>query len=419
MAFSRLQEALIELGKLGRKEPLRVDAYERIDKDKGLWRLEGNQQSKRSKDFVIDKMKQAGLEVRFDRVGNIFGKKPGRDPEKKSVMTGSHLDSVKNGGQFDGALGVMTALEAISAIKEEGFVHDRPIEMVIFIGEEGSAFPQGLIGSEALTDESKVETILNLQNSDGMTLKEVLADYRGDFVMELDDVEYFIELHPEQGPILDSENIPIGVVENITGITWIKSVVEGEENHAGTTPMHLRKDPLVAVTGVVSYTHQQAKNMAEQMNSSTVATVGQLEVYPSAPNIIPGHVKLGGDIRDGVESNIVQLRDEIIEALEALNNLSGITSTTETLFHKPPCKCSDEVVEAIEGAADKLDIPCKKMNSGAGHDAQNIAKKIKTSMIFVPSVNGISHSPWEWTHWEDVDRGAAVLKQVLKDLAAV
>ncbi len=417
MALQRVKQDLIKMGSLGRKSGARVESYKELSVDKGLWRLEGSELSKASKDYLVQKMEEAGLEVRFDGIGNIFGRKEGTAPFKKAVMAGSHLDSVKNGGQFDGPLGVIGALEAVRVINEEGFEHSRPLEVAVFVGEEGSAFERGLIGSEVLSGSMSYEQGLNLVNSEGELLKNTLSGYRGDFNMDLGDVEYFLELHPEQGPVLDAEGVPVGIVENITGLCWLQLVIEGEENHAGTTPMKLRKDALVKAAEMITFVHEQARMMADKTNGSAVATVGKIEAYPSATNIIPGRVELGIDIRDVNQGNIKALSTAIADKAQELNRMTGITTNMQVLIDKPPCACSKEVVEIIGRVARKLGLQAKKMNSGAAHDAQNLAGKVKTAMIFVPSVNGISHSPWEWTDWDDVNKGVNVLIGAIKDLS--
>ncbi len=413
----RVKEQLIELGRLGRKNVARVKSYEELSADKGLWRLEGNEFSRASKDYLVVKMKEAGLNVRFDRVGNIFGRKEGRDPGRKAVMSGSHLDSVKNGGQFDGPLGVIGALEAARVMSEEGFEHSRPIEVAVFVGEEGSAFERGLIGSEVLAGGISQDEVLNLANSDGELLKNVLSGYRGEFLMDLDEVEYFLELHPEQGPVLDAGGTPIGIVESITGLCWLRVLIEGEENHAGTTPMKMRKDALVRAAGMVTFVHEKALEMAEKTDGSFVATTGRIEAHPSATNIIPGRVELGIDIRDIDRHNIESFTAAVNERVAEVGRIPGIKTKSEILINKPPSLCSEEVVEAIARVARELGLKARRMSSGAAHDAQNLAGKVKTAMIFVPSINGISHSPWEWTDWDDVEKGVHVLTGAIKELA--
>jgi N-carbamoyl-L-amino-acid hydrolase len=417
--MQRWKEELIELGEMGRKVRQRVESYKQLDLDKGLYRLEGTNEIEKSRDFVISRMREAGLKVRIDKVGNIFARREGFKTDKGAVMSGSHMDSVLNGGMFDGVLGIVSALEAVRVMDDEGFQNERPIEIVAFMGEEGSAFKKALLGSAVVAGKTSVEEALAVKNDKGQMLSDTLehAELRGDFEMDLGDVEYFIEAHVEQGPILDKEKIPIGIVENITGITWVTAVIEGEENHAGTTPMPTRKDPLVAAANVVLFANKRANEMVKQLGGSTVATVGKMLVHPGAPNIIPGRVEMGIDIRDGVEESMKNLTGEIIETIANLQDSYGVNCTIEVPLQHPPCPCSQEVIAAIGGSVQETSIKAIRMNSGAGHDAQNIAERVKTGMIFVPSVNGISHSPMEWTHWENIEGGIKILTQTLKNLS--
>ena len=421
MASQRWKEDLIELGKMGRQVPLRVESYDQLDPAVGLSRLEGTPQCKTSKEYIITRMKEAGLDVRIDQVGNIFGRKEGAVPGQGAVMSGSHLDSVKNGGMFDGPLGVVGALEAVRIMNDEGFVNDRPIEVAAFMGEEGSAFGKALLGSLVLCGVLPAEEALAMKNEDGVPLKEALdkQGLRGDFEMDLSGVEYFIETHIEQGPVLDQEKIPIGIVENITGLTWINATIKGEENHAGTTPMAGRKDPLVAAATVVLAVNRGAVKMVEQFGGSTVATVGRLIVHPGAPNVVPGTVEMGIDIRDGDLERLRALREEIVAAFKQADDRYGVESMVEIPFEHPASPCAREVVDALEQAASAMGATSRRMNSGAGHDAQNLAKKVKTGMLFVPSINGISHSPMEWTEWEDLEKGIHVLSRTLKSLSKI
>jgi hydantoinase/carbamoylase family amidase len=421
MSRYRWREEIIKLGQLGRKNSERVEAREHLDLNKGLYRLEGTEEMKKSRDFLVSRMKAAGLNIRVDRVGNIFGRQEGSRPNERAVMLGSHLDSVSNGGMFDGVVGVIGALEAARMMMAEGFINRRPIEVVAFMGEEGSAFKKGGLGSDVLVGNRSIDEVLALKNDEGSTLEDALekSGYKGDFLMNLDSVEYFIELHIEQGPVLDREETPIGIVENITGISWLNAVFEGEENHAGTTPMSLRRDPLLAAASVVLSVRERVSRLAREAGSSTVATVGRLVVHPGAPNIIPGRVEIGIDIRDSVGENIRRLRDEVAEEISNLGKQHELGWSLEVPCDYLPCPCSSDVVNTIEKACAKRGIKSKRMNSGAGHDAMNLAEKVKTGMIFVPSVHGISHSPMEWTNWEDVENGIQVLFQTMKDLCAI
>lgn len=419
MAPQQWKEDIIEIGRIGRKVPQRIESYDQLALEKGQYRLEGTLACKKSKDYVIAKMKEAGLEVRIDSVGNIFARKQGLKAGTGAVMSGSHLDSVLNGGIFDGVLGVVSALEAVRRMNEDGFENKRPIEVAAFMGEEGSAFKKALLGSLVLAGKMPDTEALTICNDENVTLREALdrQKLRGDFRMDLDDVAYFIETHVEQGPVLDKEKVPIGIVENITGLTWVNATLVGEENHAGTTPMPSRKDALVAGAEVVTLTNRRANELVKSLGGSTVATVGMMVVKPGAPNIVPGTVEMGIDIRDSNPEIMQQLKEQTIASIRDLEKRYGVKSTLEVQFDHPPCPCSSEVVNAIERAAADLSIKTRRMNSGAGHDAQNLAEKVKTAMIFVPSINGISHSPMEWTHWDDIETGIQVLTQVLKNLS--
>jgi hydantoinase/carbamoylase family amidase len=417
----RWKEEIIELGEMGREDSARVTKFEDLDLNKGLFRLEGTEKSKKSKAYIISKMEDAGLEVRYDKVGNIYARKEGSKPGTGAVMSGSHLDSVLNGGMFDGVLGVVGALEAVRRMNDENFDNERPIEIVVFMGEEGSAFKKGLLGSDVAVGKRPVEEALLLTNEANITLDEALKGLGqlGDFEMDFSAIEYFIEMHVEQGPVLDREKVPIGIVENITGITWVTANINGQENHAGTTPMSMRIDPLVAASNIVLLASRRANEMVKKSGGSTVATVGKMVVKPGAPNIIPGSVEMGIDIRDGIEKNMKRLQTEIIHAIKELAEQYKVTVTLDIPIYHPPCPCSGTVVEAIEQAAADMGIRAMRMNSGAGHDAQNVAQKVKTGMIFVPSVDGVSHSPLEWTDWEDIENGVAVLTSALKQLSRI
>lgn len=417
--IQRIKEDLVQLGDFGREESVRVTRREHLDPEHGFTRPLGSEANKKARDFIVKRMKAAGIEVKIDTVGNIFGRMEGVNPHQKAVLSGSHLDTVPNGGMFDGALGVVTALEAVRRLKERGFENKRPIEVVVFTGEEGSSFRVGLLGSSVLAGKLSVDEALHLQNKQGITLEEVLEriGYKGSYERKLDDVEFFIEMHIEQGPILHSEHIPVGIVERIAGITWLFATIQGSANHAGTTPMKMRQDTLVAASKIVRLVNKRAKEMVTTLDSSTVGTVGELEVYPNTPNIIPGKVNLGIDIRDVKKKNIDILVGEVIEALRTLGKKQDVQVKIDTPIRHLPTSLSREVITTIERVADQLEISNKRMNSGAGHDAQNMAAKTKAGMIFLPSVNGISHAPMEWTDWKDIERGTRVLTETLKHLS--
>ncbi len=416
---NRLKEDLIETSQFGRTPPKKIESYDQLDPEKGVVRPDGTEGNKKIRDYTVARMKEAGLQVKIDKVGNIFGRKEGSSTDKGTVMSGSHLDSVINGGMFDGVLGVYTALEAVRRINDEGFENERPLEVVVFTGEEGSAFTPALLGSSVLAGQVSVDEALNRKNAAGQTLGEALENigYKGSFESSLDDVEYFVETHIEQGPVLDKEGISVGVVDGIVGITWIMATILGEKNHAGGTPMKARKNALVAAADIVSFVNQQANEMVDKLGSATVGTVGKLNVFPGGITIIPGKVEMGIDIRDVVPKNLENLENEILKAMEDTRKKYGVDIRTEVQHIHVPVTPSAEVVNIIDSSASQVGVTKKRMVSGAGHDAENIAEKVKAGMLFVPSVNGKSHVPLEWTNWEDIEKGAQVLTQTLKNLS--
>lgn len=415
----RLKEDLIESGKFGRVLSKRIERFEQLDPQNGITRPTGTKENKDIRDFAVDRMKEAGLRVKFDKAGNIFGRKEGSKTSKGAVMCGSHLDSVINGGMFDGSLGVFAAIEAIRRINEEGFDNERPLEVVVFTGEEGSAFKQVLLGSSVLTGKKDLEEALLMKNDEGVTLEEALERtcYKGDFQRSLDDVEYMMEMHVEQGPVLYEGKVPIGIVDNITGLAWIMVSIVGQENHAGTTPMKMRKDALVAASEIISFVNKRANYMVNELGASTVGTVGKLNVFPNGTNIVPGRVEMGIDVRDVNKENMENLKNETLEMIKRIEEKYGVDAEIQMPITHNPVPLSQEVADIIEKSAKQIGISSKRMNSGAGHDSQNMAEKVKTGMIFVPSINGISHSPMEWTDWEDIKKGAKVLTQALKNLS--
>ena len=416
---NRLKEDLVEAGKFGRTPPKRIERYDQMDPEKGITMLDGTVANKKIRDYAVARMKEAGLKVKIDKVGNIFARREGSKINKGTVMFGSHLDSVINGGMLDGPLGVFGAIEAVRRMTDEGFENERPLEVVIFSGEEGSAFGLGLLGSSVLVGKLSVDEALGIKNVMGQTLGEALEDigYKGVFERSLDDVEYFVEMHIEQGPTLFREKVPVGIVENITGLTSVMATIVGEWNHAGTTPMKMRKDALVAASDIISFVSRRANEMVEELGTSTVGTVGKLNVFPNDSSIIPGKVEIEVDIRDVRQENMEALKSEITKSIKGLEEKYGVSIHIQLPMTHPPARLSVEVVDIIEKSAKQVGINTKKMNSGAGHDSQNMAEKVKTGMIFVPSVNGVSHAPLEWTDWGDIEKGTKVLTQALKNLS--
>ncbi len=419
MSLERVRKEVVELGRLGRREPVAVHRAEGLDPSKGIFRLEGTRQMTDAREFVLGLMRKAGLEIRFDRVGNMFGRRQGR-VSARAVMSGSHLDSVANGGQFDGVVGVVGGLEAVRRLAEEGYPHERPIEIAVFFGEEGSAFGRGAIGSAVLAGMLSQADALNLTDENGTSLRETLrwSGHVGDLEMQLaDDVACFVELHVEQGSRLYNTRTRIGVVDRVIGSSWLSIVITGQQNHAGTTPMSERTDALVSAADLILQVKRYAETMARQYDGSAVATVGRLKAFPNAPNVLSETVELGVDVREMVDERMEILMNQILDAVSGLGGRYQV-STEAVVRHKfGVADLSPTVVGTIERCACRLRLTTSRIHSHAGHDAMNLARIVPAGMIFIPSQQGISHSPMEWSDWSDIEAGIRVLTETLKDLS--
>jgi N-carbamoyl-L-amino-acid hydrolase len=367
--------------------------------------------------YVRRQMEAAGLKTRIDAAGNIYGRRAGSDDSLPPVLFGSHIDSVPNGGNFDGDLGSLAAIEVAQTLQEAGVMTRRPLEVVVWQNEEGYAFNNGLAGSRAAAghlDPGELDAVWNgMKKADAIRkiggAPERIAEARrakGSFVC-------YLELHIEQGGTLEKQNVDIGVVEGIVAIARADIEIRGFANHAGTTPMPERQDALVAASHLVI----AVNDLVRREPGRQVGTVGQLSVTPNAPNIVPGMVKLVVELRDLSAEKVRKLGGEI----QARSR--EIAAQTKTQFdmrpasYHEPALATPEVQASIEAAAAKLGLKHTRLPSGAGHDAQAMATLGPMGMIFVPSVGGISHSPKELTKWEDCTRGAQVLMHAVLDWA--
>jgi len=363
-----------------------------------------------AREFIKGQMREAGLEVRVDTAGNIIGRRAGSDPRLPAIMTGSHIDSVPGGGNYDGDVGVMAAIEVAQVLSERGIELRHPLEIVSFTDEEGS-----LAGSLAMSGRLKPGT-LDVVSHSGKTIRAGIAAVGGDperlerSARKAGELAAYVELHIEQGAILYEERTEIGVVEGIVGIRWWDVTVDGIANHAGTTPMNRRRDALVSAAELVRAVNQ----IASSMPGRQVATVGQIRAEPGAPNVIPGRVVMSLEIRDLDAKKMGQVFEEIEkEAARIAKTRETPIRFAEFKIGLEPAPTDPRMRAVIAAAADQLGLSHKLMPSGAGHDAQNIAHIAPTGMIFVPSVDGISHSPKEFTSPMDMANGANVLLQIL------
>lgn len=362
--------------------------------------------------YVMQLMRDAGLEVRIDAAGNIIGKRKGKNNNLPSIAFGSHIDSVPGGGNYDGDVGSLGAIECIELMNENKIVTEHPLEVFIFQNEEG-----GLVGSEAisgiLTDEE-----LSLISSSGKTLRQGMIDIGGDpnrfreAARKKGDFKAFLELHIEQGGFLDAEGINIGVVEGIVGIKQWMVTFQGKANHAGTTPMDKRQDAMLAAARFVVETNRIARSIPGRQ----VATNGKIKAEPGAPNVIPGKVEMTLEIRDLNFEKMLSVFEMIKAAAVTIENETGVSIRYENLNEDIPAVTDKRIQDMIAAAAKELNLSYKYMPSGAGHDTQDMARIAPTGMVFVPSKDGISHSPKEYTSPEDMANGASVLLQTILKL---
>jgi N-carbamoyl-L-amino-acid hydrolase len=360
--------------------------------------------------WFMDLMKMAGLNPYIDTAGNIIGKRKGKNPNLKPIAFGSHIDMVPDGGNYDGTLGSLSALEVIEILNENQYITAHPLEVIIFANEEG-----GTIGSMAMVgnltaDGLQQKSQIGLTQAEGIKAIGGNPDAIAGSMRKKGDLKAFLELHIEQGGILEQENIKIGIVEGIVGIVHWEITVEGFANHAGTTPMKLRKDALLAAAKFI----EQVNEIALKIEGNHVATVGKINAMPGAYNVIPGKVVLGLEIRDLSSEKIEML----FATMEKQAASIAIETKTKISFERQaneskPALANKALQQTIERSAKAMGLSTKYMQSGAGHDSQEIALIAPIAMIFVPSVGGISHSPKEFTKSIDMANGANVLLQTI------
>jgi allantoate deiminase len=364
---------------------------------------------------LITWMREAGLAVREDAVGDVFGRIEGDSP--RTVMTGSHFDTVVLGGRYDGALGVLSALAALRALNREGRRPRKSLEMVALCEEEDSRFHSNFWGTRAILGLIQREELEDLRDLDGVTIGEAMraAGFPPDRYPEAirDDLDAFIELHIEQGRILFDEHLPLGVVDTITGLYRFRVTLEGRTDHAGTTPMDLRLDALQAAAHIAS----EMTRMVAEVGRPAVVTNGWWDVQPGAWNVVPGLVHFSVDLRHPDEATKQRLASEIRRRGEQIAAERGVGISYEVVGDVLPMDMHTALKGELQAAAEACGVKWVPMISGAGHDSQVMATRVPTAMLFVPSVDGRSHSAAEYTTPEDAARGANVLVAALRRLA--
>jgi N-carbamoyl-L-amino-acid hydrolase len=400
---ARLMERLNRLAEIGRTE------------DGSCCRLALTDEDRAGRERVSGWMRELGLEVRVDRIGNIFGLRRGAD-DTAPVMTGSHIDTVRTGGRYDGNLGVLGGLEVVQVLNEAGITTRRPLVVGVFTDEEGARFHPDMAGSLTYAGGLPIEELYATRSIDGKLFRDELAriGYLGDAPVPLYKPHAFVELHIEQGPVLDIEGITIGAVENLQGISWTEVQINGQSNHAGTTPMRLRHDAGYCAAEIGSF----ARRIARELGGSQVGTVGSITLHPNLINVIAARARVTVDLRNTDDTILMQAEQRLAEFLVELARAEGVKIETRSLARFAPVIFDKEVAALIARTAQRLGHSCRPMTSGAGHDAQMMVRICPTAMIFVPSVKGISHNPAEHTEPEHLAAGADVLLHTLLELTA-
>lgn len=402
----RLADRLYQLSKIG------------LTEDNGSYRLGLSPEEKEAKYLVKKWMQEAGLEVTEDGAGNIFGTLVGNEQPDKTIMSGSHVDSVPNGGHFDGPLGVLSALEVVEAWKENKQTPSNSFEVAIFTDEEGTRFNGGFTGSGAVTGQLDYSSQMKRMDGAGRTFEEVLHEYGSDeekfkrSKRDLNEVELFVEVHIEQGKRLEKADLPVGIVSGIAGPSWMELNFYGEAGHAGNTPMDDRKDALVAASEFIF----KVEALPAKVSPTAVATVGKIQVKPNGVNVIPGQVTLYVDIRDIHEETRDALIQLVLDLADEIGEKHQIKVTNDEMLRIKPVPISQDLHEKMEETFRKLDIEPLYIPSGAGHDAMIMGNKVPAAMIFVRSKDGISHNPKEWSSLNDCVMGVHVLKSFIESL---
>lgn len=382
----------------------------------GVKRPGFSNEEKEAKTLVKKWMAEAGLTVSEDGAGNITARLEGNN-RVPAIASGSHVDSVPNGGNFDGPLGVLSALEVVESWKETGYIPAKPYEVIVFSDEEGSRFNSGLTGSQAMTGAISEEEMAQLRDYNGETLEQVLAHYGSTLdsfkaaKRDISELELFVEVHIEQGKKLEKANEPVGIVSGIAGPAWLEVEFVGEAGHAGNTPMIGRKDCLVAAADFL----QSIPEFPKGVSDTAVATVGKMDVFPNGANVIPEKVRMLVDIRDINEEPRDRLIDQVIEQAEKVAEKHEIHSNIKLNTRIQPVPIAEDLQDRLAASLKKFGIAPTYIPSGAGHDAMNLGRFIPVAMLFVRSKDGISHNPREWSSLNDCVAGIHVLKDFIED----
>jgi N-carbamoyl-L-amino-acid hydrolase len=404
--LQRIKEDILDLAMIGRSE-----------QDRGIYRMAFSDADIRGKQWLIDRIDAAQLRSGIDGAANVSGILLG-DDQLPRVLVGSHIDTVPCAGALDGTLGVVVGLECLRCIRGAGIQPRHTLELIAFSDEEGRF--GGMFGSQAVCGQINPQSLATMKDLNGVLLNDEMRRHGYDPVAALDaardpeSIASYLELHIEQGPVLDRLQKSVGIVDEITGLFTWSICLRGEANHAGTTPMDMRND---AFMGLADFAHEVPRVLEENGSERSRATIGKAEILPGAANTVPGLVEFSLDVRDTSEVILDELSAAFRKALSAIARRRNLMFEFEQKSYLRPVACHPQIVEQLLGQATRLGLEFERMPSGAAHDAQIMGSRVPVGMIFVPSKNGQSHSPAEWTAWSDIEAGANLMLQTLLELA--
>ncbi len=386
-----------------------------IEGTEGAARLALTDEDRAGRDLVLAWMDDLGLDVLIDGIGNVVATMPGFE-DTPPVMCGSHIDTVRTGGRYDGNLGVLAGLEVIETIQTAGVELGRPLSVAFFTDEEGSRFAPDMLGSLVYVGGMALEEALDIVAIDGAVLGDELEriGYAGSAPVPGLVPHSFVELHIEQGPVLESEGVTVGAVESVQGISWTEVTVTGQSNHAGTTPMSMRRDPGYVASAAATV----VRDIVLELGAPQVGTVGRVDLVPNLVNVVPASATFTVDLRNTDDDILSDAEARMHSAIEALAAAESCSVEFRSLARFAPVTFASEIVDRVEAAATRLGHTVMRLPSGAGHDAQMMARVCPTAMIFTPSVDGVSHNPAEYTAPADLEAGANVLLQVMLELSS-
>lgn len=385
---------------------------------KGVTRLPFSKEGKKAAEYLKKEMEKAGLRVAVDLVGNIRGRLEAKEKDAQTILIGSHYDTVKNGGAYDGIAGVVCGIEIARLIKRLVLERKYAIEVIAFNDEEGMMFGSGCLGSKALTGQVDENDINHLTDENGISIREWMLKWGSDpkeidsLKLDLNTIRAFFEIHIEQGPVLDDEKKDIGIVECIVGLLRCMVTIEGRADHAGTTPMHMRKDAIQIGSKVIS----RLDEFANGENNGSVATCGFVRAYPNAMNVIAEKMEFTMDIRSKEQESIDKICNKVWKLLEQYTKEAGASFDVDIKLLQKPVSMQQRLVEVLERKCKKHQYEYKRMVSGAAHDAMIFADKVDTVMVFVPSKDGRSHCPEEFSKCSDLAKAVQIVTETIEDM---